>query len=726
MDTDRQPVQVSASGETDTLSPAGRAEGTSIAPSVAETSCGAAGNAPAPAPKTVGPEARLSLAPPSAPAEQRKEKTAPSAVTLPAAPLPSAALPSLPASTPSPAFAPLQILDKPAIAATAVVPLGTCHLAAVQSETQSRDGERAWRRMAWVLAPLLAVFALLALRLAYLQLWEGARWERLSQLQTFKTEAIAAPRGPILCSDGGKLAHSTPRRTVFADLSLLRSLDASDRAEQVSELSALLNQEPHEIERRLASDRRVVYLKRNLDPLLCDQIAARRFTGIGFEDTYARSYPWGRRACHLVGFAGPDGGQEGLEKQLEAMLTGIPGRRVLEYDAGRRVISRGESPEGRSVEVAPRPGLSLTLTLHPLIQHVAEEELARVAKAYKPQGAVALVLDVRNGAILALACRPDFDPNLPAEPQDPARRNRALTDCYEPGSTFKTFILAHALETGAVRRSEQWDCENGAWRLPWRTLHDTHSYRLLTTDLVIVLSSNIGAAKFGQKLGLAGVRRAVELFGFGRLTRIDLPGEVSGLVRPFSRWTKDSLLSIPMGQEISVTPLQLLCAYGAMVNGGVLLRPQIVARLQSPGGETLYEMQPQPVRRAISSSTSAAMREILTRAVLQGTGRPAWCAEYSIGGKTGTAQKVENGRYSHEKYVGSFCGFAPAGQPRLVCLVTVDEPAKELGYYGATVAAPAVKEILRRSLHVLGVPARSPNEQAAATEEYRQARQGRY
>jgi cell division protein FtsI/penicillin-binding protein 2 len=278
------------------------------------------------------------------------------------------------------------------------------------------------------------------------------------------------------------------------------------------------------------------------------------------------------------------------------------------------------------------------------------------------------------------------------------------------------------LERKLVSRRTSIFCENGAWGHGYRTLHDAHAYGLLTLDETIVNSSNIAAAKIGLMLGIEGVHAAVTAFGFGERTGIDLPGEVRGLVRPKDRWTKDSLLSVPMGQEIAITPLQLVTAYTALINGGVLFKPQIVKEIHSGEGKLLYQMAPQTMRRVISAKTSNAMREMLERVVVEGTGRTAWCEEYAIGGKTGTAQKVVGGLYSHEKYVGSFCGFAPAEDPHLVCLVTVDEPDKRKGYYGGTVAGEAVKEILRRSLNALGVPPRNQEEREAAKKARDEAR----
>lgn len=576
------------------------------------------------------------------------------------------------------------------------------------------------RRARWVVYPLLTAFLMLGLRVVQIHLSQGEEWASAAEKQRFANERQTAPRGDILGSDGSVLVCSLPKKIVFADLALLKDVPATART-----LAPWLGVQPGPLQVRMErKDRRVVYLARNVDPLQAQRIAALKIRGIGFEEDYDRGYLWGSLACHVIGFAGTDGGMEGLEMSLDSLLKGIPGYRTYERDAARRPLCRTETREGLEPEYRPRQGIDVSLTIHPELQFVAEEELADLCHQFRPQGATAVVMDVRTGAILALACQPRFDPNEPADSPAAHRRNRAITDCYEPGSTFKTFIAAMALENRACSRQQRFDCENGAWRCGYRTLHDAHAYGLLSFDEVIVKSSNIGAAKMGIALGLDGVYRTVTTFGFGARTGIDLPGEARGIVRPRDRWTKDSLLSVPMGQEIAVTPIQLVAAYSAMVNGGVLFRPQIVERLVSPEGKELYRLRPQPVRRVISPETSAAMRTILRGVVENGTARKAWCKEYAIGGKTGTAQKVINGTYSHDQYVGSFCGFAPAESPRLVCLVAVDEPDRRLGYYGGTVAAPAVREILRRGLNALGVAPRTTLEQEQAETGFKRARPG--
>jgi cell division protein FtsI (penicillin-binding protein 3) len=279
-----------------------------------------------------------------------------------------------------------------------------------------------------------------------------------------------------------------------------------------------------------------------------------------------------------------------------------------------------------------------------------------------------------------------------------------------------------ALERGLWSRNSLIDCENGSWKIGYRTLHDSHAYGTLSFDDVIAKSSNIGAAKIAMRLGVGGLHETVTAFGFGSQTEINLPGEVRGLVRPRRVWTQDSIYSIAMGHEIGVTPIQLVAAYAAVVNGGVLYRPKVVARIVNENGEELYALHPQALRRVISEQTSQKMREILARVVQPGgTGTKAFCAEWAIGGKTGTTKKIDpiTRTYSNTLYVGSFCGFAPAENPRLVCLITVDEPHKGTGYYGGTVACPGVREVLRKGLSVLNVPPRNADAQKKAVADAR-------
>ena len=601
----------------------------------------------------------------------------------------------------------------------------TCHCAGDQasSGTQMAPG-RSWMksegagsgprlRLGLVLGLILLVYAGLSLRLLRIQVTQNKQWKQRFDNQKTGKETLPAQRGTLTDRSYLPLAYCEPRETVIADLKLLNDRNAAARA-----LAPIIKIPSVTLAEKMSrDDRRIVYLARNLDSVVTDKIRALKIRGIGFEDEFRRTYPQGPLGCHLLGWAGVDGGMEGLEMELDAILSGTPGYLRYYRDAARRLIALNDGTSDRADNHPPRDGLSVTLTLDARIQQTAEEELARIQKEYQPVSATCTVMDVSNGAILAMACIPQFDPNLPSISAPENRRNRVVTDFYEPGSTFKTFTAAMAIERNIWRRNELIDCENGSWRLGYRTLHDAHAYGTMSFDDVIAKSSNIGAAKIASRLGLQNLYDTVSAFGFGAQTGINLPGEAKGMVRARKSWSNDSIYSIAMGHEIGVTPLQLVRAYAAVVNGGILYRPKVVQLIVNERGEELYTLSPQPVQRVISERTSHQMREILARVVAPGgTGVKAFCAEWPMGGKTGTSKKIDpvTHTYSNTLYVGSFCGFAPVGNPRVVCLVTVDEPHKGSGYYGGTVACPAVREVIRKSLSVLNVPPRSADDQRRA------------
>ena len=578
-----------------------------------------------------------------------------------------------------------------------------------------------------ILSVILLLYAGLSVRLFQIQVGQHTVWQKKSNDQEVTRELIDAQRGTICDRNWLPLAFCVPRDTIIADLFLLK--EKADRDAAAAKIAPLLSVPASELEQKLsrydalANDgtakekHRIIYLARNVDTDVADKIRALKIKGIGFEDSFRRTYPQGNLACHVIGWAGLDGGMEGLEMELDPLLKGTPGYLRYYRDAAKRLIALNDGSVSPTTGTPPRDGLSICLTIDARIQQTAEEELSKIQEEFQPKAATCLVMDVSTGAILAMAVTPNFDPNSPSKSATENRRNRTITDFYEPGSTFKSFVASVALERKLWRRSEMLDCENGAWHLGWRTLHDAHAYGILSFDDVIAKSSNIGAAKIASRLGLNGLWDVVNLYGFGHPTGIKFPGEKAYGVRPRKKWLNDSLYSVGMGQEICVTPLQLATAYAAVVNGGILYRPKIVQRITNEGGDELYNLHPQMVRRVISEQTSQQMRQILGRVVQPGgTGMRAFCAEWQIGGKTGTAQKVDpvTHKYSNNLYVGSFCGFAPVDNPRLVCLITVDEPHKGIGYYGGTVACPGVREVLRKGMTVLNVPARSADEQKKA------------
>ncbi|MCX7934154.1 MAG: penicillin-binding protein 2, partial [Planctomycetota bacterium] len=330
---------------------------------------------------------------------------------------------------------------------------------------------------------------------------------------------------------------------------------------------------------------------------------------------------------------------------------------------------------------------------------------------YHPAAAGAVVMSPQSGDILAWACWPTYNPNNPGAAEGRHRLNSIIATVFEPGSTFKPFIWAAALEEKAITPEMRFFCENGAWTMPnGRVLHDVHGYGELTAEMVLVKSSNIGMAKIAALLGAGRLHRWIRAFGFGEITGVSLGGELSGSVHPLSRWTSYSLGSLPMGQEITVTLLQLATAYSAIANDGLLLKPRLVKAIRDAEGGLVHEVPIAVRRRVLQTETCAVLRRILRRAVSEGTGKAANMPEYALAGKTGTAQLKVNAEeyraglrgYSRTRYLSSFVGMAPAEEPRLVIAVAVREPKG--AYYGGTVAAPVVRDIARRALLYLGVP----------------------
>lgn len=576
-------------------------------------------------------------------------------------------------------------------------------------------GSMARLKSGFIFAILMLAFAGLCVRLVQIQVFQRNEWARKMALQSVETQRPEPVRGPLSIKTGAgelPLALNEPRINVVADLSIL-----NDREKVAVQLAPLMGATPERVYQQINRDNtRVVYLFRDMELDQADKIRALKIRGIKLEETSVRAYPQGKLACHLLGFAGMEGGQEGLEKGLETALRGQAGALNFYRDAARRLIAIDGDILAASAH-PPRDGCSVLLTIDARLQQAAEEQLALIHDEFDPKAATCILMDPNTGAILAIASTPVYDPSQPTASPAENRRCRPFTDFYEPGSTFKTFFASEALEHKRWRKDEVIFCENGAWRIPQRTIHDSHAYGFLSFVEVITKSSNIGIAKICQRFTLREMYDFVRDYGFGEPTGANFPGESKGMVRAFPKWTNDSRCSVAMGHEIGVTPVQLITAYCAVVNGGTLYRPKLIQHVSDENGKDIYELKPQPVRRVISENTSREMREILAKVILPGgTGVKAFMAEWPVGGKTGTTKKIDpvTHTYSSTLYIGSFCGFAPVDNPRLVCLVTVDEPRKGAGYYGGTVACPAVREMLRKGLTLLNVPPRNADEQEKA------------
>ena len=433
-------------------------------------------------------------------------------------------------------------------------------------------------------------------------------------------------------------------------------------------------------------------------------------------DSQLRVYPSGSLAAHVTGFVGVRDpgdsgvpvvgleGKHGIEKMLDSELEGVRGWRETETDRSRR-----EVVAFREYNVKPRDGLNVVLTLDANVQYIAEKALETLCAKHTPASACAVVVDPRTGSILALANRPTFDPNQPGDSTAANRRNRVITDSFEPGSTFKIVAVSGALNEYAVRITDRFHCENGRYYFAGKVLRDHHAYGLMSVREIITKSSNIGTAKVAMKLGPHRLHNYISEMGFGQPSGVPLPGEVRGILHPVSRWSKLSISRIPMGHEIAATPLQLMMAMSAMANGGNLMRPLLVDRLVDRDGNVVMQYKPTMVRKVIGDETAQQMVTTLRTVVSEeGTARQARLENYAVAGKTGTAQKPSKTRRGYEagKYFSSFIGFLPAEAPRLCIGVFVDEPNN--GYYGGVVAGPAFKAIAEKSANYLGLEPSEP------------------
>ena len=515
---------------------------------------------------------------------------------------------------------------------------------------------------------------------------------------------IPGRRGAILDRQGRVLAGSFELPTVFADPRLIE-----DHGAAATELADRLAM-PVELVRRLLdkpTSPGFVILKRGASIEEASAVEELNIRGVGTRQEPVRSYPMGSLAAQVLGFIGSDGqGLEGVERQYDDWLKPTPGKRVIYRDVRGRAAFQEEGSY-----IPPKNGGNITLTIDAAIQEVVEREVSRSVEKYKAESGIGIVMDTKTGEVLAMASIPTFDPGDRGRSPRWTRRNRCLTDPVEPGSIFKPFIMAAALSEKLTEPLETIFCHNGLYVTGKRLLHDHHPYGGLTTAEIMIKSSNIGMAILGQRLGNQRMYEALRAFGFGGKTGIDLPGESEGLLMPLKRWTSFSTTSVPMGQELAVTPIQMATAFCSLGNGGLLLTPRVVATLQDEQGRIKEDRRDIDVQgQAMDPNTVAMMNEILTSVVSEGTGRNSRLDDYQVMGKTGTAQVPYTNRrgYEPDAYLGSFIAAAPSRDPAIVALVMIRKPSRKLGYYGGTVAAPAVKTILETTLPYLNIPADPP------------------
>jgi cell division protein FtsI/penicillin-binding protein 2 len=532
-------------------------------------------------------------------------------------------------------------------------------------------------------------------RLAHLQVYNADWLAERALRQQERTVEISATRGRLLDRNGRELACSVDAESVYATISKIKDpVDAARR------LAKPLDIDEKTLLERLSSDRVFVCLKRKVDVEVAEKVEALAIEGVELVAEKKRAYPKGSLAAHVLGFCGVDeNGLAGMELSYDELMKGRNGRVVLTTDARRKSYDAAEIP--------PVSGNDVRLTIDEIAQYRVEQALAEGVRSTGANWGIAVVVRPQTGEILALANYPTFDLNAFGTATDEVRRNRAIEAVFEPGSVFKIVPYSGCVQEGLVTPSTMIDCQYGQIDVNGRIVHDT-PYGVLKASDALAYSSNVAAIKMGMKLGNKRFADYIRGYGFGRRTGIELPGESAGIVSPVEKWGPTTIGSIPMGHEIGVTALQEVAAMATLANGGEWVQPHIVADVASPEGEVIAKAQPDR-RRVVSAETAATMTGMLEAVVLKGTAKHAKLDTLRAAGKTGTAQKIDqrSGRYSHTKYVASFCGYAPAEAPELACVVVLDEPRLG-GHTGGATAAPIFGRILEDLFGDYAIPFSAP------------------
>lgn len=551
-------------------------------------------------------------------------------------------------------------------------------------------------RVYFVLALFFIFFSAVFLRAFQLQILEAPKLKKMAAKQHRKTVNVQSKRGDIYDRNLKELAVSIEVDSVYAQPGKVESPAKAARS-----LAPVLSMDAREIEKKLSSGQNFVWIKRQVDLKEEERGAVTSIEGVGITKESRRYYPNRQLASNIIGFTGLDAiGLEGIERYYDSMLKGAASKITGDKDATGRMLLF-EDPNKK----VPVEGMVVELTIDKTIQYIAEKVLKKAVEDSDARGGVALVMDPNTGEVLAMASQPTFDPNDIGRFDSRQWRNRSVTDVFEPGSTFKLFLVAAALEEDLIKTKDIIYCENGSYRVADRTFHDHEPHGWLTVPQIIKYSSNIGSAKIGEKLGKVQLYRYLKAFGFGSKTGIDLPGEASGALRHYSKWSGVTIDTVSFGQGISVTALQLTSALSSVANGGFLMKPYVVRSIKDPNGAVVRESHPEILRRVISEDTARKMTEMLIGVTEQGgTGVKAAMPDFEVAGKTGTAQKPDfkNGGYMKDAFVASFFGFVPARSPRLAIVVAVDEP-RIRDYWGGSIAAPAFRDIAQQSLSYLGV-----------------------
>jgi cell division protein FtsI (penicillin-binding protein 3) len=543
------------------------------------------------------------------------------------------------------------------------------------------------------------VATLVIVRAFHIQIASGDRLREMAEDQHLRHLRVSPRRGAIYDRHGAELAVSVDVDSVYANPRRLKAMEQDPRT-VAKRIAKILDVDSDRLAKRLAADRYFVWIERRVTPHEATRIRELDIPGVELTAEARRYYPNRHLAAHLVGFADIDGrGIEGIELAYEKQLRGSDRRVEAIRDRRGHVVFADDMEDDRTIQ-----GQSVVLTIDKAIQHIAERELALGVRTFEARGGSVVVMDPSTGEILALANYPPFNPNEPSRHTAAHRRNRAVVDRFEPGSTVKPFTMAAALAAGAVKPNQSINCENGVTRMGGRLLHDAHPYEWLTPTQILAYSSNIGIAKIALDLGKKALYRGFRRFGFGEPTGLGVPGETAGILRHYRRWYEIDTAAVSFGQGMSVTNVQLASAMSAIANGGRLMQPMLVRRMTDGHGATVEENKPRVRRQVVPRRVAKLVGQMLT-AVTEpgGTAIEAAVDGYLVAGKTGTAQKADyvHGGYAKDKWLASFIGFAPAERPAVVISVVIDEPV--IAHYGGTVAGPVFRRIAEVTLRHMGI-----------------------
>jgi cell division protein FtsI (penicillin-binding protein 3) len=558
----------------------------------------------------------------------------------------------------------------------------------------SGDWHATLRRRIHVGAAMLAIWAVaIESRLVYLQIVARGDLVKIAERQHLRNQKTPGKRGDILDRRGRVLATSADASSISAVPSAIDDVPGTI-AKLCAAFGDCTDRERQSLAQRFAKRNQFAWVRRHVSPEDARKVAALKLDGIGSLKESKRFYPNKELAAHVLGYVGIDNtGLNGIEFAYDGQIRGKDGTVLVNTDGNRQVFNRIERP--------PTSGSTVELTIDQFLQHVAERELHAGVVENRAAGGSAIVLDPRTGEILAMANEPAFNPNTYNESSDDERRNRAVQDLYEPGSTFKLVTASAAIEEHVVPVDAMIDTSPGYIVVDSGVVHDTSNHGVLSFSDVIADSSNVGAIKIGLRIGAERLGRYVLGYGFGRPASRDFAGESSGIVWDPGKWTEGALAHVAIGYQVGVTPLQMVTAVAAIANGGRLVEPRVVRAMYRANRR--YVVQPKIVRQVITPETAATLTTIMESVVEHGTGTPGRIAGYTIAGKTGTASKLLNGRYSKSDYNASFVGFLPSRDPALAIIVVIDSPHGPNRYFGGPVSAPIFRRIAEAALRYLGL-----------------------